>query len=194
MKTSSFYRTAFLWRKGEKENEKVCEGSIGSCHGCISIRSVIYICNGKKSNKEVITVGISPDYKPYESLNKKNKMVGFDIDMVKWFGKYLSKEEGKKVTFQFKQMDFDNIVTQLQGDQVDLGISGFTYSEDRKVEWSEPYLGSSQVAVVPNGSDITSVDQLEGKSLVAQTGATGEKAAKDVKDAQVTGLKTYKIS
>ena len=143
----------------------------------------------KKSNKEVITVGISPDYKPYESLNKKNKMVGFDIDMVKWFGKYLSKEEGKKVTFQFKQMDFDNIVTQLQGDQVDLGISGFTYSEDRKVEWSEPYLGSSQVAVVPNGSDITSVDQLEGKSLVAQTGATGEKAAKDVKDAQVTGLK-----
>ncbi len=86
-------------------------------------------------------------------------------------------------------MDFDNIVTQLQGDQVDLGISGFTYSEDRKVEWSEPYLGSSQVAVVPNGSDITSVDQLEGKSLVAQTGATGEKAAKDVKDAQVTGLK-----
>ena len=62
-------------------------------------------------------------------------MVGFDIDMVKWFGKYLSKEEGKKVTFQFKQMDFDNIVTQLQGDQVDLGISGFTYSEDRKVEW-----------------------------------------------------------
>ena len=143
----------------------------------------------KKSNKEVITVGISPDYKPYESLNKKNKMVGFDIDMVKWFGKYLSKEEGKKVTFRFKQMDFDNIVTQLQGDQVDLGISGFTYSEDRKVEWSEPYLGSSQVAVVPNGSDITSVDQLEGKSLVAQTGATGEKAAKDVKDAQVTGLK-----
>ena len=143
----------------------------------------------KKSNKEVITVGISPDYKPYESLNKKNKMVGFDIDMVKWFGKYLSKEEGKKVTFQFKQMDFDNIVTQLQGDQVDLGISGFTYSEDRKVEWSEPYLGSSRVAVVPNGSDITSVDQLEGKSLVAQTGATGEKAAKDVKDAQVTGLK-----
>ena len=74
--------------------------------------------------------------------------------------KYLSKEEGKKVTFQFKQMDFDNIVTQLQGDQVDLGISGFTYSEDLKVEWSEPYLGSSKVAFVPKGSDITSFDLL----------------------------------
>lgn len=143
----------------------------------------------KKSNKEVITVGISPDYKPYESLNKKNKMVGFDIDMVKWFGKYLSKEEGKKVTFQFKQMDFDNIVTQLQGDQVDLGISGFTYSEDRVVEWSDPYLGTQQVAVVPNGSSITSNDQLVGKKLAAQTGATGEQAAKEVENADVVSMK-----
>ena len=53
--------------------------------------------------KEVITVGISPDYKPYESLNKKNKMVGFDIDMVNWFEDYLSEEEGKTLDFKFKQ-------------------------------------------------------------------------------------------
>ncbi len=145
--------------------------------------------NAMAKEKEVITVGISPDYKPYESLNKKNQMVGFDIDMVNWFEDYLSEEEGKTVDFKFKQMDFDNIVTQIQGDQIDIGISGFTYSEDRKVEWSNPYLGSSQVAVVPQGSEITSLDQLEGKALVAQTGATGEQAAKDVKDADVTGLK-----
>ena len=86
------------------------------------------------------------------------------------------------------EMDFDNIVTQIQGDQIDLGISGFTYDEDRKVEWSEPYLGSAQVAVVPAGSDITSIDQLAGKSIAAQTGATGEQAAKDA-GGEVTGLK-----
>lgn len=143
----------------------------------------------KSKKKEVITVGISPDYKPYESLNKKNKMVGFDIDMVAWFEDYLSEEQGKTVDFKFKQMDFDNIITQIQGDQIDLGISGFTYSEDRKVEWSNPYLGSSEVAIVPTGSSIASLDDLEGKTLVAQTGTTGEEAAKEVKDADVTGLK-----
>ena len=37
----------------------------------------------------------------------------------------------------------------LQGDQIDVGISGFTYDSKRKVEWSDPYLGSSQVAVIP---------------------------------------------
>ena len=86
-------------------------------------------------------------------------------------------------------MDFDNIVTQIQGDQIDLGISGFTYSEDRVVEWSDPYLGTQQVAVVPNGSSITSNDQLVGKKLAAQTGATGEQAAKEVENADVVSMK-----
>ncbi|MBM6831903.1 substrate-binding periplasmic protein [Faecalicoccus acidiformans] len=139
-------------------------------------------------DQTVITIGISPDYEPYESLNTDNEMVGFDIDMVAWFEDYLNENEDISYKFEFKQMDFDNIVTQIQGDQIDLGISGFTYEESRKVEWSEPYLGSAQVAVVPKGSDITSIDQLSGKSIAAQTGATGEQAAADA-GGEVTGLK-----
>ena len=146
--------------------------------------------SGSASNDEkVLTVGISPDYAPYESENKKGDIVGFDPDMMKCFEEYLSEEEGVTYKLEMKKMDFDNIITQLQGDQIDVGISGFTYDSKRKVEWSDPYLGSSQVAVVPNDSEIASVSDLEGKSLVAQTGATGEAAAKEVKDAKVTGLK-----
>ena len=81
---------------------------------------------------KTITIGISPDYEPYESLNTDNEMVGFDIDMVDWFENYLNENEETSYKFEFKQMDFDNIVTQIQGDQIDLGISGFTYDEDRK--------------------------------------------------------------
>ena len=141
------------------------------------------------SDEKVLTVGISPDYAPYESENKKGDIVGFDPDMMKCFEEYLSEEEGVTYKLELKKMDFDNIITQLQGDHIDLGISGFTYDSKRKVEWSDPYLGSSQVAVVPKDSDIASTSDLEGKSLVAQTGATGEAAAKEVKDAKVTGLK-----
>lgn len=141
-----------------------------------------------KGKTEVITIGISPDYKPYESLTKDNKMVGFDIDMVSHFQKYLSEEEGHTVKFKYKKMDFDNIITQLNGGQVDLGVSGFTYSKKRKVEWSDPYTKTGQVAVVPKDSDIASLDDLKDKKLVAQTGATGEDAAKEV-SSDVTGLK-----
>lgn len=35
----------------------------------------------KKETK--LLIGISPDYPPYESLNTKNEMEGFDIDMTK---------------------------------------------------------------------------------------------------------------
>ena len=39
------------------------------------------------------------------------------------------------------------------------------------------------------GSSITSNDQLVGKKLVAQTGATGEQAAKEVENAEVVSMK-----
>lgn len=142
-----------------------------------------------ENDEVVLTIGISPDYAPYESENTSGDIVGFDPDMIKLFEQYLTEEEGVTYKLELKKMDFDNIVTQLQGDQIDLGISGFTYAEERKVEWSEPYLGTSQVAVVPKGSDINTVEDLKGKKLVAQTGATGEQAANEVEDAEVTGLK-----
>ena len=82
--------------------------------------------SSSKSDADVtITIGTSPDYAPYESLNKKGEIVGFDVDMAKLFEGYLSDMEGKTYSLEFKQMDFDNIVTQIQGDQIDLGISGF---------------------------------------------------------------------
>ncbi len=146
----------------------------------IAMALTVTACGGddkEVENKETktLTIGTSPDYEPYESLTKNNEIVGFDVDMVALFEKYLSEEEGVDYKLEFKQMDFDNIITQIQGDQVDLGISGFTYDEKRVVE--------------PKGSQIKSVKDLEGKKLVAQTGATGETAAKSVKNASVTGLK-----
>lgn len=137
-----------------------------------------------------ITVGISPDYPPYESLDTDGSIIGFDAEMVKLFEGYLSQEYGAEYKLTFVSMDFDNIITQIQGGQVQVGISGFTYSEDRTaaVDFSNPYCLSKQVAVVLAGSDVTSVDDLVGKHLAAQTGTTGEYAAQDLSE-DTTGLK-----
>ena len=158
--------------------------------GCAALMAATMVGCGAEKEEKTIMIGVSPDYYPYEALTKDNKMYGFDIDMVDWFEDYLSDEEGVDYKLEFKQMDFDNIIVQLQGDQIDLGISGFSYDEKRKVEWSDPYLGSSQVAVVPEGSEIKSMKDLDGKKIAAQTGSTGEAAAKEkVKDAKVVGMK-----
>lgn len=144
--------------------------------------------SANKDETVTLTVATSADYPPYESLTTDGEIVGFDIDMAKLFEQYLTEQEGKTYKLEIRNMSFDNIVTQIQGDQVDLGISGFTYDEKRKVEWSDPYLGTAQVALVPKNSSIKSIDELEGKSLAAQTGSTGEKAANEVKGAKVTSI------
>lgn len=137
---------------------------------------------------KTITVGVSPDYAPYESLDKEGNIVGFDADMLALFPDYLD-DDTTEYKFEWKQMSFDNIISSIQAGQVDLGISGFTYDESRKVEWSNPYTATAQVAVVNKDSDIKSVSDLEGKTIAAQSGATGETAAKSVKNAKVVSVK-----
>ena len=46
----------------------------------------------KKETK--LLIGISPDYPPYESLNTKNEMEGFDIDMTKELVDIMNKNGG----------------------------------------------------------------------------------------------------
>lgn len=145
--------------------------------------------SSSSNGKKVVTINIatSPDYAPYESLDKKGNIIGFDADMVKLFPSYLNTST---TTYKFKwnQMSFDNIVSQVQAGQVDVGISGFTYDKKRKVEWSNPYTATAQVAVVNKNSKIKTVKDLEGKKLAAQSGSTGEKAAKAVKNAKVSSV------
>ena len=149
-------------------------------------------CGGSSDDSSddsvTLTIGISPDYPPYEALDTNNNIVGFDADMVELFEQYLTEDEGVTYNLEFKQMDFDNIVTQLQGDQIDLGISGFTYSEERQVEWSDPYTATAQVAVMPSDTTITTVDDLVGKTVAAQSGATGEIAANQIEGATVVSM------
>ncbi|MCD8028477.1 MAG: transporter substrate-binding domain-containing protein [Erysipelotrichaceae bacterium] len=135
-----------------------------------------------------ITVAVSPDYAPYESLDTDGEtIVGFDADMVALFPSYINTDDTTYV-FEWYNMSFENIVTQIQAGQADIGVSGFTYDESRKVAWSEPYLGTAQVAVVAADSDIETVDDLKGKTIAAQSGATGEEAANAIEDANVVSV------
>lgn len=140
-----------------------------------------------KTVKE-INVAVSADYAPYESLDKDGKtIIGFDADMVALFPSYLN-DDKTEYKFVWHNMSFENIVTQVQSGQADLGISGFTYDKKRKVDWSKPYTATAQVAVVNKNSNIKTKADLEGKTIAAQSGATGEKAAKSIKNANVVSV------
>lgn len=139
-----------------------------------------------------VLIGISPDYMPYEGLDAEGNLEGFDIDMTEWLFNYLN-ENGHNYEYEFKELSFDTIITALQSGQIDLGISGFTYDEEREGIFSDSYYDSAQVIVVDGDSDIKSSTDLNGKAVGAQQGATGEDVANDIEGAKVQAMQDVKV-
>ena len=87
-------------------------------------------CGGEKKTSEEgnvkeINIAVSPDYPPYESLDTDGKtVVGFDADMIALFPKYLN-DGDTTYKFVWHSMSFENIVSQVQGDQIDIGYFWF---------------------------------------------------------------------
>ena len=135
-----------------------------------------------------LIVGTSPDYPPYESLNTNGEIEGFDVDMVHEVVALINAKYGTSIKVEFQHMDFDTIIGALQAKTIDVGLSAFTYSPDRDVIFSTPYLTSKQVVVVNAGSDIVTLADLEGKTLAAGLGTTGYAAAEEIPNATVTSL------
>ncbi len=76
-----------------------------------------------------LTVAISPDFAPMEFVDISRKgdaqYVGFDVLL----STYIAKEMGKKLVI--KPMSFDAVMVAVQTGSVDLGISGFSWTEER---------------------------------------------------------------
>ncbi len=144
------------------------------------------------AEKQKIIIGISPDYPPYDDLNADGSITGFDYEMGEWLFNWMN-ENGYNYDHEWKQMSFDTIISAIQADQVDLGISGFTYDEKRKVLFSEPYHESAEVAVVNEDSEMTTVEDLKGKTIGAQLGTTGESCANEIEGADVKAIQDMSI-
>ena len=157
--------------------------SLGACSSASS---------AKPAEKETILIGISPDYPPYDDLNADGSITGFDYEMGEWLFTWMN-ENGYNYDHEWKQMSFDTIISAIQADQVDLGISGFTYDSERKVLFSEPYHESAEVALVNADSEMTTIDDLKGKTIGAQLGTTGEACANEVEGADVQAIEDMGI-
>ena len=138
--------------------------------------------------KDQIIIGVSPDYEPMEFLDTSGNIVGFDIDLMEALIVIINEDNNLNLKLTWKSMDFDTIIGALQTKQIDIGVSGFTYDADRDVFFSVPYMYSQEVAVVAIDSNITSVADLNGKKVGAQSGTTGEEAANSIANAKVVSL------
>lgn len=131
--------------------------------------------------KKVLKIGTNPDFAPFEYLDEKGKMTGFDIELALALGK----EMGREV--EMVNMAFDGLVPALQTGNLDLAMSGMTITEDRKksIAFSDPYYQSGLVIVVKKENNaIQGLEDLKGKKVSAQIGTTGSLMASTIEGAK----------
>ncbi|MGQ9855237.1 MAG: basic amino acid ABC transporter substrate-binding protein [Fervidobacterium sp.] len=141
----------------------------------------------KKRGKLVI--GTEPTFPPFEFVDEKNQVVGFDIDIANELAKRLG------VKLEVVNLPFDSLIPALQQGKIDLIIAGMTITEERAkvVDFSKPYFEANQAIVVRKGSDFSpkSFDALVGKKVAVQLGTTGDLVVSEIKGIEVVRFQKF---
>jgi len=125
-----------------------------------------------------LTIGTDTPYPPFE-IGQPPDISGYDIEVMDAIADQLG------LTPEYTDTAFDTIFRDVAAGQFDTAAAASTITPGRQktVDFSDPYYEAQQALLVPEGSDIASVDDLAGKIVGAQDATTGEAYANDETDA-----------
>ena len=116
-----------------------------------------------------LTMATNATFPPYEMTTDAGTIEGIDVDTAQAIAEKLGLE------LQIDDMDFDAALLSVQQGKADIAMAGITVTDERMavMSFSDSYATGIQSVIVPEGSDITSVDDLAGKKIGTQRGTTG---------------------
>jgi polar amino acid transport system substrate-binding protein len=125
-----------------------------------------------------LRVGMEPGYMPFEIMNKKGKIIGFDVDMANKMA------EAMDVKVELVNTAWDGIIPALLTGKFDILMSGMTLTQQRNmsINFAQPYIVIGQSVLVSkklegtveNYRDLNDPKYTVGSKL----GTTGEQAVK----------------
>lgn len=123
---------------------------------------------------DTIRFAASATYPPFESLNKDNQIVGFDIDLAKALCQQM------KAECTFTNNPFDSLIPALKFRRYDAVISGMDITPERskQVDFTQSYYTNSAQVIARKGT----FDQgasLKGKRIGVENGTTHQKYLQD---------------
>ncbi|CCF02429.1 cysteine ABC transporter substrate-binding protein [Streptococcus macedonicus] len=117
-----------------------------------------------------IKIGVFSDKKPFGYVDDKGDYQGYDV----YFADRLAKDLG--VDVKYVAVDPASRVEYLTSAKVDIILANFTVTDERaeQVDFALPYMKVALGVVSPSSQLISSVDDLEGKTLIVGKGTTAE--------------------
>lgn len=154
---------------------------IALCLAVLMLTAMFAGCSGKTgSNVDTIEKGklimsTNAAFPPYEMTDDSGNYVGIDVEIAQAIADKLGLE------LVIDNMGFTAALEAAQNGKSDMVMAGVTVTDDRLLvmDFSNSYATGIQVVIVPEGSDITSPDDLEGKTIGTQMGTTGYIYASD---------------
>ncbi|MCZ8518469.1 MULTISPECIES: amino acid ABC transporter substrate-binding protein [Paenibacillus] len=150
--------------------------------------SILAGCSGSGGSAgadKKLVIGIDDKFAPMGFRDEKNEIVGFDID----YAKAAAQKMGSEVEFQ--PIDWNTKESELKSGRIDLIWNGYTINETRKAQvlFTKPYLKNAQVVVTLAKSNLTKLDELEGKTVGLQSQSSAGEAL-DANPAVKSKIKT----
>lgn len=118
----------------------------------------------------VLHMATNAAFPPYEMTDDSGGFEGIDVEIAEKIAAKLGLE------LVVDDMDFSSVLTSVQGGKADIAMAGLTVTPDRQknVDFTDSYATGVQVVIVPEDSDIKTIDDLaKDKMIGTQEGTTG---------------------
>ena len=154
---------------------------IALCLAVLMMTAMFAGCSGKSgSNVDTIEKGklimsTNAAFPPYEMTDDNGNYIGIDVEIAQAIAEKLGLE------LVIDNMGFTAALEAAQNGKSDMVMAGVTVTDDRLLvmDFSNSYATGIQVVIVTEDSDITTPDDLEGKTIGTQMGTTGYIYASD---------------
>ncbi|MDR2168459.1 MAG: basic amino acid ABC transporter substrate-binding protein [Clostridiales bacterium] len=123
-------------------------------------------CGGRSANQ--LRMATSADFPPFEFINDAGEIDGFDVHMARAIADILGYE------LVIEDMIFDAVITAVVTGSADIGVAALSITPTRleTVDFTIPYFETTQVVLVRQDSEITTLNDLDGVNIAVQFGTT----------------------
>lgn len=137
----------------------------------VMLTALLFAGTMASAAKPILKVATDATFPPFESIDGKGKMIGFDIEIMQ----AIADEAGYEL--QMINVAWDGILPGLLTGNYDAVIAAMTITDDRLkvVNFSDPYFNAGQVMVtLTKDTKTKTLADLSGKKVAVQIGTTGD--------------------